>query len=100
MEGRVIDRCFGLHHESGRSAIGRQRRFAASEFGIAVLSAHEQGISSFTVEQIFRESWLDIFVRRSGAADSEWDPTDPHRFDYVDHPSVRDALNQLPHALP
>jgi hypothetical protein len=43
LEGWVIDLCFRLHHESGRSAIGRQRRFAASEFGIAVLSAHEQG---------------------------------------------------------
>ena len=68
IEGRVIDLCFRLHHESCRSAIGRLRRFAASEFGIAVLSAHEQGVSSFAVEQIFRESWLDVVVRRSRAA--------------------------------
>jgi hypothetical protein len=100
MEGRVIDLCFRLHHESGRSAIGRQRRFAASEFGIAVLSAHEQGISSFAVERIFRESWLDVVVRRSRAADSEWDPTDHHRFDYVDRASVRNVLNQLRDDLP
>jgi hypothetical protein len=33
-----------------------------------VLSAHEQGVSSFAVEQIFRESWLDVVVRRSRAA--------------------------------
>ena len=95
MEGRIIDLCFRLHHESGRSAIGRQRRFAASEFGIAVLSAHEQGISSFAVEQIFLESWLDVVVRRNRAEDSEWDPTDHHRFDYVDRASVRNVLNQV-----
>jgi len=100
MEGRVIDLCFRLHHESRRSAIGRLRRFAASEFGVAVLSAHEQGISSFAVEQIFRESWLDVVVRRSRAADSEWDPTDHHRFDYVDRASVRNVLNQLRDDLP
>jgi hypothetical protein len=95
MEGRIIDLYFRLHHESGRSAIGRQRRFAASEFGIAVLSAHEQGISSFAVEQIFLESWLDVVVRRNRAEDSEWDPTDHHRFDYVDRASVRNVLNQV-----
>ena len=100
MEGRVIDLCFRLHHESGRSAIGRQRRFAASEFGIAVLSAHEQGISSFAVEQMLHESWLNVVVRRSRAADSEWDPTDHHRFDYVDRASVRNVLNQLRDDLP
>jgi hypothetical protein len=100
MEGRVIDLCFRLPLESGRSTIGRQRRFAASELGIAVLSAHEQGISSFAVEQIFRESWLDAAVRRSRAADSEWDPTDHHRFDYVDRASVRNVLNQLRDDLP
>jgi len=65
-----------------------------------VLSAHEQGISSFAVEQIFRESWLDVVVRRSRAADSEWDPTDHHRFDYVDRASVRNVLNQLRDDLP
>ena len=85
---------------SGRSTIGRQRRFAASEFGIAVLSAHEQGISSFAVEQIFRESWLDAVIRRSRAADSEWDPTDHHRFDYIDAASVRNVLNQIRDSLP
>jgi hypothetical protein len=100
MEGRVIDLCFRLPLESGRSTIGRQRRFAASELGIAVLSAHEHGISSFAVEQIFRESWLDAAVRRSRAADSEWDPTDHHRFDYVDRASVRNVLNQLRDDLP
>jgi hypothetical protein len=52
------------------------------------------------VEQIFRESWLDVVVRRSRAADSEWDPTDHHRFDYVDRASVRNVLNQLRDDLP
>ena len=100
MESRIIDLCFRLPLESGRSTIGRQRRFAASEFGIAALSAHEQGISSFAVEQIFRESWLDAVVRRSRAADSEWDPTDHHRFDYIDAASVRNVLNQIRDSLP
>lgn len=100
MEGRIIELCFGLHHESGRSAISKQRRFAASEFGIAVASAHEQGIGSFALEQIFRELWLDVVVRRSRTEDSEWDPTDHHRFDYVDGASVQKLLNQVRDDLP
>jgi hypothetical protein len=100
MENRIIDLCFGLHYETGRTAISKQRRFVSSELGIAVASSHEQGISSFAVEQIFRESWLDVVVRRSRAADSEWDPTDHHRFDYVDRASVRNVLNQLRDDLP
>lgn len=100
MEDRIIDLCFRLPLESGRSTIGRQRQFAASEFGIAVLSAYEQGISSFAVEEIFRESWLDAAVRRSRATDSEWDPTDHHRFDYIDAASVRNVLNQIRDDLP
>jgi hypothetical protein len=100
IEGRIIELCFRLHHESGRSAITKQRRFAASEFGIAVTSTHEQGIISFALEQIFRESWLDVVVRPSRAEDSEWDPTDHHRFDYVDGASVRKLLNQVRDDLP
>jgi hypothetical protein len=40
LEGRTIDLCFRLNYESERSELSEQRRLAASEFGIAVLSAH------------------------------------------------------------
>ncbi len=93
MEGRTIDLCFRLNYESGRSELSEQRRLAASEFGIAVLSAHERGISSFAVEQIFCEVWLDAVVRRPPG--SEWDPTDHHRFDHIDMAPIRNLLNQV-----
>lgn len=94
-EERIIDLCFCLQYELGRDPISRQRRFAASEFGVAVASAHEQGISSFTVEQIFRESWLDAVVRLNRGVNREWDPTDRHRFDHVDAPAVRNVLYEV-----
>ncbi len=97
MEGRAIDLCFRLNYESGRAELSEQRRLAASEFGIAVLSTHERGISSFAVEQIFREVWLDAVVRRPPG--SEWDPTDHHRFDYLDMTSIRNLLNQVHDSL-
>lgn len=100
MEGRIIDLCFRLHHESGRALISKQRRLVSSEFGIAVASAHEQGISSFAVEQIFQESWLDAVVRLNRGANREWDPTDHHRFDNVDRASVRNVLYEVSDGLP
>jgi hypothetical protein len=95
IERRTINLCFDLPHESGRSAISRQRRFVASEFGMAVLSAHEQGISSFAVEDIFRETWLDAVTRLNRATDKEWDPMDHHRFDYIDKASFRKLLHLI-----
>ena len=93
MEGRLIDICFTLGHERGHLEFSEQRRLAASEFGIAVLSAHEREISSFAVEQIFREAWLDAVVRRPPG--SEWDPTDHFRFDHLDIAPMRNLLNQV-----
>lgn len=93
MEGRLINLCFTLGHERGHPELSKQRRLAASEFGIAVLSAHEREISSFAVEQIFREAWLDAVVRRPPG--SEWDPTDHLRFDHLDIAPMRNLLNQV-----
>jgi hypothetical protein len=62
-----------------------------------VVSAHERGISSFAVEQIFREVWLDAVVRRPPG--SEWDRTDHHRFDHLDMTSIRNLLNQVHDSL-
>ena len=92
-EGRTIDLCFKLNHESGRSELSEQRRLATYEFGIAVDSAHERGISSFAVEQIFREVWLGTVVKRLSGI--EWDPTDHYRFDQIDMAPIRNLLNQV-----
>jgi hypothetical protein len=97
LEARTIDLCFKLGYESGRSELSEQRRLATSGLGIAVLSAHERGTSSFAVEQIFREVWLDAVVRRPQG--SEWDPTDHHRFDHIDMASIRNLLNQVHDSL-
>ncbi len=93
MEGRTIELCFKLNHEAGHSELSEQRRLAASEFGIAVDSAHERGISSFAVEQILREVWLDAVVKRPSG--TEWDPTDHHRFDHIDMAPIRNLFNQV-----
>jgi hypothetical protein len=93
MESRSIDLCFRLNYESGRAELSEQRRLAASEFGIAVDSAHERGISSFAAEQIFREVWLDAVVKRPPG--TEWDPTDHHRFDHIDMAPIRNLLSQV-----
>jgi hypothetical protein len=95
VERRIIDLCFRLHHESGRTVISRHRQLMASEFGMAVLSAHERGISSFAVEQIFREAWLDSVTGLNKATNREWDPTDHHRFDYIDKASLSKLLRQI-----
>jgi hypothetical protein len=95
LEDRILDLSFRLPRTSQRSELGAQKGIAASEFGIAASAAHEVGISSFVVEQIFREVWLDAALRRSRPPDREWDPTDHHRFDHLDLGPIRDLLNVL-----
>jgi hypothetical protein len=95
LEERILDLCFRLPRTLQRSVLGAQKGIAASEFGFAASTAHEVGISSFVVEQIFREVWLDAALRQSRPPDREWDPTDHHRFDHIDLDPIRDLLNSL-----
>jgi len=80
-----------LQHESRSSEAGKKKRFAASEFAIAALCAHDRGISSFAVEQLFREAWLDYILRFRRILNDEQDPTDHCRFEGIDV----DALSRL-----
>jgi hypothetical protein len=58
-DSKAIDLCFTLHHETGRTDSVNKKRFAASEFTIAVLCAHDQGLSSFAVEELSRRpGWI------------------------------------------
>jgi len=68
MEGRVIDLCFRLHHESGRSAIGRHRRFAASEFGIRMLvfNEHEDERVFHILDKYWEQVHATFQIRMAG----------------------------------
>lgn len=94
-ESRIIDLAFLLPRGARHAELGKQKETAASEFTMAVWSAHEQGMSSFAVEQVFREVWLDMALKRSHAPDTEWNPTDHHRFDDVDLSPIRRLIEQL-----
>ncbi|HUA97361.1 MAG TPA: hypothetical protein VMA34_03485 [Terracidiphilus sp.] len=100
-DSRTINLCFTLHHENGRSETTKKKRFAASEFAIAALCAHDQGVSSFTVESLFREAWLDYLLRLRRTPGTEPDPTDHDRFDNIDAGAVSRLLDasceDLPH---
>jgi hypothetical protein len=48
-DSKAVDLCYTLHHESGRSELSKKKRFAASELGVAVLNALDEGISSFAM---------------------------------------------------
>ena len=63
-DSKAVDLCYTLHHESGRSELSDKKRFAASELGVAVLNALEEGISSFAVEGIFLNAWLTLAFKR------------------------------------
>ncbi len=95
LEDRIIDLAFRLPRSGQHSELGRQKAIAASEFGIATSTAHELGMSSFVVEQTFREIWLDSALRPSRAPDYEWDPTDHHRFDHIDMRPIQSLLSAL-----
>jgi hypothetical protein len=95
LEDHIIDLSFKLPRNSGRSELGKQKAIAASEFGMAASTAHEREISSFVVEQAYREIWLEGALRQGRARNVEWDPTDHHRFDHIDLESIRSLLNAL-----
>ena len=63
-DSKAVDLCFTLHHESGTSELSNERRFAASELGVAVLNALEEGISSFAIEGVFLNAWLTFAFKR------------------------------------
>lgn len=97
---KTIDLCFTLHHESDRTDPARKKRFAASEFAIAVLSAHDQGLSSFAVEELFSEAWLDYVLRHRRAPEIAPDPTDHQRFDRIDIGAIPMLLFEIYETLP
>jgi hypothetical protein len=92
---RAIDLCFALLHEKGRTDQANKKRFAASEFAIAVLCAHDQGLSSFGVEELFREAWLDHLLRHRRVPEIGSDPTDHHRFEGLDTGVLRKLLDEI-----
>jgi hypothetical protein len=94
-DSRAINLCFTLHHESARSELAKRKRFAASEFAIAVLCAHDHGLSSFAVENLFRESWLDYLLRHVLAPKTDRDAVDPPHFVAVDIDALRDLLSKI-----
>ncbi|HEV2133138.1 MAG TPA: hypothetical protein VGR47_02645 [Terracidiphilus sp.] len=92
----AIDFCFPLHHEFGHSEVIRKKRLAASEFAIAALCAHDQGLSSFAVERLFREAWLDFLLRPVRVASkSDADPAAHSRHDNVDLDRIRQLLDMI-----
>lgn len=95
LESRIIDLAFLLPRGARQADLGKQKETVASELTMAVWSAHERGMSSFAVEQVFREVWLDMAFQRSRAPGAEWDPTDHHRFDDVDLSPIWRLVDQL-----
>ena len=97
---RAIDSCFALHHEFGHSEVAKKKRFAVSEFAIAALCAHDQGLSSFAVERLFREAWLDFLFRPIRVTNrSDSDPTDHSRYENIDFGGIRQLLNRIHEGL-
>jgi hypothetical protein len=99
-DSKSIDLCFSLHHETGRTDPAKEKRFAASEFAIAVLCAHDQGLSSFAVEELFSEAWLDYLLRHRRVPETAPDPTDHQRFDRIDFGSIAKLLYEIYETLP
>jgi hypothetical protein len=99
-DSKTIDLCFTLHHETGRTDPAKKKRFAASEFAIAVLCAHDQGLSSFAVEELFSEAWLDYVLRHRRALETAPDPTDQQRFDRIDIGAIPMLLYEIYETLP
>jgi len=99
-DSKAIDLCFTLHHETGRSDSANKKRFAVSEFAIAVLCAHDQGLSSFAVEELFSEAWLDYVLRHRRTPETAPDPTDHQRFDEIDLGAIPMLLYEICETLP
>jgi hypothetical protein len=83
-DSKAIDLCFTLHHETGHT-----------DPAIAVLCAHDQGLSSFAVEELFRESWLDYLLRHRRVPEADPDPTDHQRFDRIDIGAIPTLLREI-----
>jgi hypothetical protein len=64
VDSRATELCYSLHHERGRSDLSEKRRFAASEMGVAVLTALDEEVSSFAMEGAFLNAWLTYCFRR------------------------------------
>jgi hypothetical protein len=99
-DSKTIDLCFTLHHETGRTDPAKKKRFAASEFAIAVLCAHDQGLSSFAVEELFSEAWLDYVLRHRRTPETAPDPTNHQRFDRIDIGAIPMLLYEICETLP
>ena len=99
-DSKAIDLCFTLHHETGRTDSANKKRFAASEFAIAVLCAHDQGLSSFAVEELFSEAWLDYLLRYRRVPETAPDPTDHQRFTRIDIGAIPMLLYEICETLP
>jgi hypothetical protein len=99
-DSRTIDLCFTLNHEGTRNEAARKKHFAASEFAIAALCAHDQGLSSFTLDELFRETWLDYLLRLQRTPGSEPDPTDHGRFENIDAIAISRLLDAIYEDLP
>ncbi len=93
-DSRAIDLCFTLQHESAHSELAKRKRFAASEFAIAVLCAHDQGLSSFAVEKLLRETWLGYLLRRASAPENDPVVADHSRSTAVGIDALHDLLNK------
>lgn len=63
-DSRAIELCYSLYHERGHADLSKRRRFAASEFGVAVLNALDEEVSSFAMEGAFLNAWLSFAFRR------------------------------------
>ena len=99
-DSKAIDLCFTLHHETGRTDSANKKRFAASEFAIAVLCAHDQGLSSFAVEELLSEAWLDYVLRHRRTPETAPDPTDHQRFYEIDLGAIPMLLYEICETLP
>lgn len=99
-DSKTIDLCFTMHHENGRTDPAKKKRLAASEFTIAVLCAHDQGLSSFAVEELFREAWLNYLLRHRRVPETAPDPTDHQRFDRIEIGAIPKLLYEIYQTLP
>lgn len=99
-DSKAIDLCLTLHHETGRTDPAKKKRLAASEFAVAVLCAHDQGLSSFAVEELFSEAWLDYLLRHRRVPETAPDPTDHQRFDVIDIGAIPKLLYEIYETLP
>ena len=63
-DSKAVDLCFRLLHRAGNSGLAAKKRFLCSELGVAVLNALEEGVSSFAMEGVFFNAWLNAVCQR------------------------------------